>query len=122
GGEMLKVVLIDDERMALDALTDLLAEHKQVEVVGCYTKPMEVMEKCCLTEVDVVFLDIEMPGLNGIDTAIKLLEQNDRLLIVFVSAYMNYMTEVSHVPYTDFLLKPVSKRQMAQTIKKLTMM
>lgn len=118
---MLKVVLIDDEKLAIDVLMDLLAEHATLEVTAYYTNSIEAIEQCPLQDIDVVFMDIEMPGLNGIETASQLLAQNDRLQIVFVSAYMNYLTEVRHIRHTDFLFKPVGRRQMAKTVKKISL-
>ncbi|WP_052487628.1 LytR/AlgR family response regulator transcription factor [Gordoniibacillus kamchatkensis] len=66
---MLRAILIDDEQPALDLLEKLLITIGHIEIVGTFTKPYEAVNMLMQERMDVVFLDIEMPGLNGIEAA-----------------------------------------------------
>jgi two-component system LytT family response regulator len=116
---MIKAVLIDDEKYALNALADVLANYRQIEIIGMFTNPMEALEQCSGLRFDVAFLDIMMPGMRGLELAGKLLEEDASREIVFVTAHQIYAEETAKLEPFDFLLKPVSDKDMARAVRKL---
>lgn len=117
---MLKVVLMDDEILALNLLEAILNEIGGVEVVGIFENPIEGLEQMVSLNPDVVFLDIEMSGLNGI----KLAEKFERLLIkpdiIFVTAYDQYALDAFNVHAIDYILKPIEKQRLKKTVERIS--
>lgn len=112
----MKALIIDDERLARAELTDLLKTHKEIEVVGNAKNGEEALDKIKSLKPDVLFLDIEMPGLNGFDV----LKQIDVApLIIFVSAHENHALDAFEVNAVDYLLKPVNPSRLDEAVKKL---
>src|SRR5690625_2358356 len=79
----LNVMLIDDEQLALDFLERQLSKIDHIEVVGKYFNPMVGKDNVLESKVDAVFLDVNMPGINGIDLAGQILELKPDIIIVF---------------------------------------
>jgi two-component system, LytTR family, response regulator len=113
----MKAFLVDDEAIAIDRLRVLLEEHGRVEVVGAGTAPAEVLPAIRESAPDVLFLDIEMPGLSGFE----LLEQlgSPQPLVVFTTAYDQYALDAFKVNSIDYLLKPIERADLARAIAKL---
>lgn len=116
---MIKAVLIDDERNALDALQNVLTTFPQVEIVGKFTNPFEALRQMSSMQYNTVFLDIEMPRMKGLEAAEAILELPSAADIVFVTAYDQYAVEAFEVNAQDYLLKPVKHSRLAKTISKL---
>src|SRR5690606_28491424 len=116
---MIKAVLIDDERNALDALQNVLTTFPQVEIVGKFTNPFEALRQMSSMQYNTVFLDIEMPRMKGLEAAEAILELPSAADIVFVTAYDQYAVEAFEVNAQDYLLKPVRQSRLAKTITKL---
>jgi two-component system, LytTR family, response regulator len=116
----MKAFLIDDEPIAIDRLRALIeeyGEHGRVEIVGAGTAPAEVLPAIRASAPDVLFLDIEMPGLSGFE----LLEQlgSPQPLVVFTTAYDQYALEAFKVNSIDYLLKPIERADLARALAKL---
>ncbi|EST52226.1 hypothetical protein T458_26950 [Brevibacillus panacihumi W25] len=82
----MKAILIDDEQLALNYLEHQLVHIADVEIIGKFTDPMVGKRAIEKNEIDIVFLDIQIPKLNGIELAEQLLEMKPQLQIVFVTA------------------------------------
>jgi two-component system LytT family response regulator len=94
----------------------MLGETGLVEIVGSSSDPVEALEQLAELSFDVLFLDIEMPGLNGF----QLLEQlSPQPLVVFTTAYNQYALQAFEVNSVDYLLKPVEREQLDRALKKL---
>ncbi|MEM6725907.1 MAG: response regulator [Bacteroidota bacterium] len=115
---MLKAIMIDDETYALKTLSWELERHcPQVEVIGAYHQPIAGLEAIRKDHPDIVFLDIEMPKLNGID----LLQKLDRinLSLVFVTAYEHYALKAFRLNAIDYLLKPFESIHLVEAIQRI---
>jgi two-component system LytT family response regulator len=100
---MLKILVADDERIARDIITLLLADQPGIGSIEEAKDGVEVLQKVKLNPPDIVFLDIQMPGLTGIELAEKL---DPRIVVVFVTAYDEYAIPAFKLNATDYLLKP----------------
>lgn len=115
----MRVILADDERLALDVLERLLGVHGDVDIVGLYTDPALLLEEFEEKKPDVAFLDIEMGSTSGLELGNELLSRCNRLEIVFVTAYAHYAIEAFDLNAIDYLLKPVRPKRLAETIARL---
>lgn len=116
---MYKAILVDDEKPALDVLSLLLRESGQICVVGSFTCATEAFSEIKCLKPDVVFLDIEMPEISGLELAGKIIETGCNVNIVFVTAYDKYALEAFRVNAIDYILKPFSLGDITQVIKRL---
>lgn len=112
----LKALLVDDEPLALEVLEHFLQQIPQVQIVGKCESALEAFGILSRTAVDVVFLDIQMPGLNGLDF-IRALSHKPR--IVIVSAYRHYAVESYDLDVVDYLLKPVAFPRLLRAVQKV---
>jgi two-component system, LytTR family, response regulator len=113
---MIKAWLVDDEKLALNRLSRMLRETGKVEVVGSSTDPEEALGRLRETPVDALFLDIQMPGLNGFELLSNLAT---RPAVVFTTAYDHYAVKAFEENGTDYLLKPVSSEALDRAIARL---
>lgn len=112
----MRVMLVDDERLARSELRRLLAAHAQVEIVAEAANGQEALALYADTRPDVVFLDIEMPGMRGLDLACAL---DGEARLVFCTAYPNFAVDAFDLQAVDYLVKPVAPARLAQTLARL---
>ena len=115
----MKAFLVDDEALALKRLQRMLAVTGRVEIAGTSTDPEEAIAAILKTKPDVLFLDIEMPGMTGFQMLSKL---DPQPLIVFTTAYNQYALEAFGVNSVDYLLKPIEAPQLVRALDKLDRM
>lgn len=115
---MIKAVIIDDEQHSIDALKWKLENYcPDVEVIAAFDKPAEGITFLKQNKPDLLFLDIEMPMLNGFDV----LEELGRDLpfdIIFITAYDNFGIQAVKFSALDYLLKPVQNKELKEAIEK----
>lgn len=112
----IRAYVVDDEPLAVERLTRLLRQTGRVEIAGTATDPVDAAAWLRANEPDVLFLDIEMPGLNGF----ALLEQLDtQPYVVFTTAYDRYALRAFAVHSIDYLLKPVAAAELHRALDKL---
>ncbi|MEF3311212.1 response regulator [Paenibacillus sp. GYB004] len=116
---MLRTIIIDDELPALDWMKRLLTGSGSVELAGVYTNPMDALEQLGSEPIDVVFLDIEMPDINGLEFSGHIVEISPSTDIVFVTAYHQYALEAFERHAVDYVLKPASPDRIGATLAKL---
>ncbi|MEA5038619.1 MAG: response regulator [Clostridiaceae bacterium] len=116
---MISTILIDDERPALRELEYLLCGAGNIDVTGMYSDPRKGIEAVAELKPQVVFLDISMPQLSGIDAASMILDRYPETHIVFVTAYDQYAVEAFELYALDYILKPVTKERLEKTLKRL---
>ena len=113
---LIRAFVVDDEQLAVQRLTRLLTDTGRVAVSGSATDPHDALEALRSADVDVVFLDIQMPEMTGFD----LIEQLDRNIpVVFTTAYDRYALEAFAVNSIDYLLKPVEAARLEKALDKL---
>src|SRR5580765_7409015 len=103
----LRAVLVDDEQLARDELGYLLGQIGGVEVLGQAGNGIEALETIERLRPDVVFLDVQMPGLTGFEVARRMIEGPTSSHIIFVTAFDQHAIEAFEVNAVDYLLKPV---------------
>lgn len=113
---MLKVILIDDERLARNELKRLLQEFPDIEVIAEAANADEGIEKIETMSPDVIFLDIQMPGKNGFEMLTEL-EKSPH--VIFVTAYDEFALKAFDVNALDYLMKPVEPKRLADAILKV---
>ncbi|MCF7807332.1 MAG: LytTR family DNA-binding domain-containing protein [Candidatus Marinimicrobia bacterium] len=111
-----KALLVDDERLSRNDLRLLLENHKQITVIGEASNAEDGLQKIDELKPDLVFLDIQMPGMNGFD----MLEHiNSDIHVIFVTAFDEYALRAFEVNALDYLLKPVNPERLQQSIERL---
>jgi two-component system response regulator LytT len=108
----LKAVVVDDEQLARDELRYLLEQVGGVEVIGQAGNGVEALTTIDTMRPDVVFLDVQMPGLTGFEVARRLLGNRAASQIIFVTAYDQHAIEAFEVNAVDYLLKPVDQARL----------
>lgn len=113
---MRRAYIVDDEQLAIDRLTRLLDQTGRVRVVGSTIDPEAALERLPGLEVDLLFLDIQMPELNGF----QLLDRLDRELpVIFTTAFDQYALDAFAANSVDYLLKPVEAARLTRALDKL---
>ncbi|MHB1340949.1 MAG: LytR/AlgR family response regulator transcription factor [Coriobacteriia bacterium] len=116
---MLKALVVDDEAPARSELRYLLEEAGGVEVVGEASNTAEALQLIKAIPYDVVFLDVDMPGLSGMQLAEALSSLERQPSIVFVTAHSEYAVKAFEVDATDYLVKPVEVDRLRTAIERL---
>jgi len=115
----LKAVLIDDEKSSLESLRFEINEYcPEIEIVGSTKDPFEALQQMSKWGPDIVFLDIEMPGMNGFELLQRLPELSCH--IIFVTAYDQFAIKAFEFNAVDYLLKPIRKSKLISAVQKVT--
>ena len=115
----LRVLVIDDERPALDEITFLLERDERVETVHATDSPTEALRMLQQLEVDAVFLDVQMPGLTGIELAQVLSRFKTPPVAVFVTAHEEHAVDAFDLNAVDYVLKPVRADRLAEAVRRV---
>ncbi len=115
----LSVIIVDDEELARDELSYLLRDIEEVDIIGQGKNGVEAVNLIKESSPDLVFLDVQMPGLDGFAVIKKLLEKKIPLPnIVFSTAFDQYAVKAFEVSALDYLLKPYDKKRVFQAVEK----
>lgn len=115
----MKAILIDDEPLALDFLEQQIKKVSNISIVHKFVEFDMNRDAKWLEEINIIFLDIEMPGMNGIELAEKLLESKPSLMIVFVTAFHEYAVQAFEFDSLDYLVKPVQLDRLKKAIDRI---
>src|SRR5438045_9370323 len=115
----IRALIVDDEAPARGELRYLRAAHPVVEVVGEAATPGEALALAESLRYDVVFLDVELPGMTGIEVARLVLDRRERPAVVFVTAHERYAVDAFAVEAFDYLVKPVEPERLARVVERL---
>lgn len=114
---MYKVIIADDEKLARNRLRKLLSEFSEFEIIAEASDGVMALELTQKYKPDFIFLDIEMPGLNGLEVAKKL--GISKTKIIFVTGYDEFALEAFESNTVDYLVKPIKKERLLSTYNKL---
>jgi DNA-binding LytR/AlgR family response regulator len=110
----IKCILLDDELPGLTYLRMLCEQIPSVEIVRAFNNPLLLLEECKNMEFDLVILDIEMPGISGLDVAQLLGDK----AVIFTTAYKDYAADAFDVDAIDYIRKPIQKERLEKAIEK----
>lgn len=118
---MIKAVLVDDEILVLNYLEKIVGETNGMQVIGAFTDPELALIEIPRLEPDVVFLDVDMPELNGIELGTKLMQANcnEKMAIVFVTAYEQYAIHAFELNAIHYILKPVDRQSVDEILNRV---
>jgi len=116
---MYTAMIVEDEAHLLHYLKKKLMAYETVQITGAFLTPEEAWTAFVEQPVDVVFLDVEMPRMNGIKLARKLLEVKEDLCIIFTTAYDQYALDAFEVEALDYLVKPITDADITRTLKRV---
>ena len=115
---MMRALIVDDEIYARQELETLLKETGEFTVAGKCANALEAMQAINKEKPDVLFLDVQMPAINGFEL-LSMIDEAAMPLVVFVTAYDEYALKAFEESALDYLLKPVEKGRLAKTVEKL---
>src|SRR5208283_805573 len=116
----INTIIVDDEKPARDELAFLLKAFPEINVIGQGKNGVEALALIKEHSPDLVFLDVQMPGLNGFGVIKKLMDRKGKLpQIIFATAFDNYAVQAFEVNAVDYVLKPIEKSRLARAIQRV---
>lgn len=116
---MLRAMIVDDEELSVKLLCELLSENKDIEICRTFLNPWNAYEYVKDNPIDIAFLDIAMPEMNGMKLSDLLHELDAAIDVVFITAYDDYAVQAFDVSALDYLMKPVIPQRMGKTLDKI---
>lgn len=108
-------IIVDDEPLAREEMQSLIQEVSEVKILGCFSNAVAALEFIMVNTVDLIFLDIQMPRVTGLEFAEKIPKN---ILIIFTTAYPQYALKSYELDAIDYLLKPMDKFRLEKAINK----
>lgn len=108
-------IIVDDEPLARAEMCSLITEISEIEIIGDFSNAPAALDFLKTNKVDLIFLDIEMPSVNGLEFA-KMIPKN--CLVIFTTAYSQYALKSYELDAVDYLLKPIDKERLKKGIEK----
>lgn len=115
----IRVIIVEDEEPACKELKFILEQTGKVEVIECISDGITAYNKICEFNPDAVFMDIQIPGINGMDVANKLNTTGIHSIIVFVTAYDEHAIKAFEMNAVDYVLKPYSEERIYRTVDRI---
>lgn len=112
----MRVMIVDDERLALQQFMLETEDMPDVETVGAFADPFKALGFVKEQPVEAAFLDIEMPGMNGIELTEKLREIRPDLVVIFITGYENYTLDALKVKADYYLTKPYDRKDITEVL------
>lgn len=119
GAFIIRAIVVDDEPLALKHMEKKLNELGTIEIVKTFSNAGYVLKEMKHLDFQVAFLDIEMPGISGLDLAELIQKRNKDVYIVFVTAYRDYAIRAFELHSIDYLLKPIMKERLEKTVTRI---
>lgn len=116
--DLIRTLIVDDEPLVREGLCDIIGLIKSVEIVGECDNGLEAIKEIRRLAPDVVFLDIQMPGLSGFEV-IENLEPEERPIVIFVTAYNEFAVRAFKINAADYLLKPFNEDNVRSAITRV---
>lgn len=116
---MLRAMIVDDEQLSMKLLCELLSENNDIDICRTFQNPWNAYEYVKENPIDIAFLDISMPEMNGMSLSGLLHELDAGIDVVFITAYDDYAVQAFDVSALDYLMKPVTPQRMGKTLNKI---
>ncbi|MBC2727055.1 response regulator [Desulfosporosinus sp.] len=116
---MIRIAAVDDEMHVLERFQRMIEESKELELCGLFETGEQLLDYLAKESLDAVFLDIEMPGVNGLQLSEQILDLNETIDIVFVTAFNQYAVEAFERQAMDYILKPLTEERLGKTVRRL---
>jgi len=114
-----KVIIVEDEFLAQQELSWLIKEHSQMEIVGTFDDGLDVLKYLQHNRVDAIFLDINIPSLDGVLLAQNISQFAHKPFIVFITAWKEHAVEAFELEAFDYILKPYQESRIVSMLQKL---
>ncbi|WLI76830.1 LytTR family DNA-binding domain-containing protein [Kosakonia sp. H02] len=115
----MKAIIVEDEILAQQELSWLIKEHSQMEIVGTFDDGLDVLKYLQHNKVDVIFLDINIPSLDGVLLAQNISQFAHKPFIVFITAWKEHAVEAFELEAFDYILKPYQESRIINMLQKL---
>lgn len=115
----IRVLIVDDEPPAIERLSALVGAFPDCRVVGCESRAQRVLERCRRLKPDVLLLDVEMPGMNGLEIASGLRGLDPSPAVIFITAHDQYAVDAFDLEALDYVVKPVREARLRQALDKI---
>ncbi|QAR45401.1 response regulator transcription factor [Kosakonia cowanii] len=115
----MKVIIVEDEFLAQQELSWLIREHSQMEIVGTFDDGLDVLKYLQHNRVDAIFLDINIPSLDGVLLAHNISQFAHKPFIVFITAWKEHAVEAFELEAFDYILKPYQESRIVNMLQKL---
>lgn len=115
----MKAIVVEDEFLARQELEYYIRTHSQIEIVGSFDDGLDVLKYVQDHEVDAIFLDINIPSLDGVFLAHNISKFSRKPYIIFITAYKEHAAEAFEIEAFDYILKPYSESRMTSMLRKL---
>ncbi|EMS69103.1 response regulator [Ruminiclostridium cellobioparum] len=116
---MLKTILVDDEELSIKRLNKILAECGEIQICNTFSNSLEAYEYIKENKIDVAFLDISMPDMDGMTFSGMLRDMDSDIDVVFITGYDEYAVKAFELNALDYLLKPVTSERLQKTLDKI---
>lgn len=116
---MLRVIIVDDEELAVNRLKRILSERGEIDICHTFLNPLEAYEFVKVNLIQIAFLDISMPEIDGIRLSSLLLDLDANIDVVFVTAYDDYAVQAFEMSALDYIMKPVTAQRVSKTLDKI---
>ncbi|REK77656.1 response regulator [Paenibacillus paeoniae] len=116
---MLRAIIVDDEPLSVKRLNRILTESGAVDVCRTFLSPLEAYDFAKENPLDIVFLDISMPEIDGMSLSARLRTHDQDIQIVFVTGYDEYAVQAFDLNALDYLMKPVTAERIARTLDRV---
>lgn len=115
----MKVAAVDDELHALERFERMVSNIAELELCGMFETGEQLLGYLKENQLDAVFLDIEMPGVNGLQLTEQIQNLNENIEIIFVTAFNQYAVEAFELQAMDYIMKPLTEERLGKTIRRL---
>jgi len=115
----MRIAAVDDEMHVLERFERIVLEMEDLQLCGLFETAEQLLSYLKEHTLDAVFLDIEMPGVNGLRLSEQVLDFNENIDIIFVTAYNQYAVEAFELHAMDYIMKPLTEERLSKTLKRL---
>lgn len=116
---MIRIAAVDDEMHVLERFERMVMDVKEIKLCGLFETGEELLSYLKEHTIDAVFLDIEMPGVNGLQLSQDILNLDENIEIIFATAFNQYAIEAFELQAMDYIMKPLTEERLGKTIRRL---